>query len=92
MCYVLCMFVMKHVGQDELRMSLQFTLRLCDSLRLSSGWLNPPPPHPPLGLTHRDLLQMCIVHVVQKNLFWGLNAGQFINYLYTIFDFTSVLL
>lgn len=48
MCYVLCVCVMKHVGQDELRMSLQFTLQLWDSLRLPSGWLNPP--HPPTGL------------------------------------------
>lgn len=36
----MCVSVMKHVGQHELRMSLQFTLQLCDSLWLSSGSLN----------------------------------------------------
>lgn len=52
---------MKHVGQDELR--LQFTLQLCDSLRLSSGWLNTALLLQ--GLNHCDFLGMCIL-VIKK--------------------------
>lgn len=67
MCNVLCMCVMKHVGQDELRMSLQFTLQLCDSLQISSGWLNTALLL--LGLSHRDLLQyVSCISYQKKNI------------------------
>lgn len=55
-------------SQAELRMLEEFTLQLCDSLRLSSGWLNPDHLLPlSSGLTHRDLLNNPLRYAKKKN-------------------------